>query len=146
MSENDTVSARSLREQTSEEIRALLARRKMNASDLARTIGATQPYVSRRLTGAVAFDLDDLEKIARVLEVAVTDLLPRPSEGRVISTGGQRGQKDTHYYPPATNGQAKKTIPAPRNSHPPARTDQPSVPPSLRRPARISSSARPATA
>lgn len=34
-----------------------------------------QPYISRRMTGEIAFDLDDLERIADVLGVRVSDLL-----------------------------------------------------------------------
>jgi transcriptional regulator with XRE-family HTH domain len=36
-----------------------------------------QTWVSRRLNGVVAFDLDDLERIARALDVPVAALLPR---------------------------------------------------------------------
>lgn len=123
-----------------------MGRRNINASELARRIGATQPYISRRLGGHIAFDLDDLEKIARVLEVEVVELLPRPNPGRTVATGGQRDTKDTHYYLPPTNGQAKRTTPTTRNSRPANRTDQPSVPPALRRPKRKPSSNRPAAA
>ena len=69
--------ARSLRETTAEEIRTVLARRRMSGVHLAQLIGRSQSYVSRRLTGETPFDLDDVERIADALEVEVVDLLPR---------------------------------------------------------------------
>lgn len=66
-----------IRERVAEELRVLLARRRMSATELARRTQITQPYLSRRMTGEIAFDLDDLEKIARALGVKVLDLLPR---------------------------------------------------------------------
>lgn len=142
MSDTTTQDAVRLREYVAEEIRALLGRRKMSATQLAKLMGVSQPYVWRRMTSETAFDLDDLQRIATILGAEVTDLLPRPSEGRVITTGGQRDAKDTHYYPSPPNGQAKKTTPTSRNSRPANRTDQPSVPPALRRPKRTASSDR----
>ncbi len=65
-----------LRERTAEEIRALLARRRISAAELARRTGMKQSTLARRMTGETAFDLDDLEVIAEVLGVEVTDLLP----------------------------------------------------------------------
>lgn len=52
-----------------------MGRRRMSAVQLGRSIGKSQSYMSRRLTGETAFDLDDLEAIARALNVAVPDLL-----------------------------------------------------------------------
>lgn len=77
MSENATATAAPMRERIAEEIRALLARKRVSASKLARLMGVTQPYISRRLTGETALDVDDLDRIARALEVTVVDLLPR---------------------------------------------------------------------
>jgi len=67
---------RQLRELVAEEIRALLARRRLNGAKLAETIGRSEMYVSRRLRGETAFDIDDLEAIAKVLGVQVKALLP----------------------------------------------------------------------
>jgi transcriptional regulator with XRE-family HTH domain len=66
-----------LRHRTAEEIRVLLARKRMSAAELARRTGIKQSTMARRMTGETAFDLDDLELIATALEVDVTDLLPR---------------------------------------------------------------------
>lgn len=59
-----------------EEVRALLGRRRMSASTLARQMGVTQRYVSRRLTGDAPFDANDLQRIAGTLGVPVRALLP----------------------------------------------------------------------
>jgi transcriptional regulator with XRE-family HTH domain len=63
-----------------EEIRVLLARRKMSANQLAQLTGIKQSNLSRRMTGETAFDLNDLELIADALGVAVTDLMPQRVE------------------------------------------------------------------
>lgn len=60
-----------------EEVRVLLARRRMSAAALARKLGVSQTYIWRRLEGQTAFDLTDLERIAEILDVEVTELLPR---------------------------------------------------------------------
>jgi transcriptional regulator with XRE-family HTH domain len=85
MSENATAIVAPMRVRTAEEIRVFLARRRMSASELARRTGMTQPYMSRRLTGEIAFDVDDLDQIATVLEVNVADLLPRSARSEVTA-------------------------------------------------------------
>jgi transcriptional regulator with XRE-family HTH domain len=69
-----------LRERVAEEVRALLARRMMTGADLAAAIGKSPMYVSRRVRGEVAFDLDDMERLAGVFGVDVNDLLPRTTK------------------------------------------------------------------
>lgn len=64
-----------LRAAVAEEVRALLARRRMSAIELSRRIGKSHTYVGRRLSAETAFDTDDLEQIAGVLGVSVVDLL-----------------------------------------------------------------------
>ncbi len=56
----------------------LLARKMMTGADLAAAIGRSPMYVSRRVRGEVAFDLDDMERLAGVFGVEVSDLLPKP--------------------------------------------------------------------
>lgn len=95
-----------LRVTMAEEIRALLARKRISGVRLATAIGKSQSYVSRRLTGETPFDVDDLEGIARVLGVDITAFLPRPDVDRSAPFGGQRvvatgGVRD------ATNGYAR---------------------------------------
>ena len=60
------------------EVRAWLGRRQMSASRAARQLGWTQMYLSRRLRSEAPFDLNDLEALARLLDVPVTDLLKSP--------------------------------------------------------------------
>lgn len=101
----------------------MLARRRMSASELARQIEVTQPYISRRLTGEIAFDVDDLAKIADVLGFEV-QLTPPQAEGRVLVIGGERkrpeikpwflsGSKST-----GPNGHPKRTSPDPATRRP----------------------------
>lgn len=72
-----------LRLSVAEEVRALLARRRVSGVKLAETMGRSQAYISRRLNGETAFDLDDLAHIAAVLQVPVSDLLPRSGGGPI---------------------------------------------------------------
>lgn len=69
-----------LREEAAGELRALLARRRISASELGRRLGWKQSYMARRIDGRVALDLDDLQAIAAALEVPVLDLLPRSAK------------------------------------------------------------------
>jgi transcriptional regulator with XRE-family HTH domain len=58
----------------------MIARRRLSAVQLAKLMGVSQPYLSRRLNGSVAFDLDDLERIARSLDIEVMRLLTAANE------------------------------------------------------------------
>lgn len=64
-----------LQERVTEEIRVVLARRKMSQAELARRIGENPKNFSRRMTGEVGLSLDQLQDIAEVLQVPVTSLL-----------------------------------------------------------------------
>jgi DNA-binding Xre family transcriptional regulator len=68
------------------EIRAVLARRRVTGRDLAAQLQVSRSWVSYRLTGTTAIDLNDLERIAKALGVEIIDLLPRPArpEGGVM--------------------------------------------------------------
>lgn len=55
----------------------MMGRRRMSGVKLAARIGRTQSYVSRRLTAEVAFDLDDLERIADVFDMSFAQLMAR---------------------------------------------------------------------
>lgn len=116
-----------LREHVAEEIRVLLARRKMSATQLARLTGLKQSSLSRRMTGETAFDMDDLELIADVLGVSVTDLMPQrvaaSRDSKVVS--GQLSRLVT----PAHAG-----LPARRGNRPSGRTSAQRRPVSVRVP------------
>jgi transcriptional regulator with XRE-family HTH domain len=62
--------------QTSERVRALLADREISEAALARQLGLSQSYVSRRMRGDVTWRVDDIARIAAHLGVAVSDLVP----------------------------------------------------------------------
>lgn len=55
-----------------------MGRRRLTQGEVAAALGKSQPYVSRRLSGEVAFDTDDLFRLAELFEVEVTALLSRP--------------------------------------------------------------------
>ena len=78
MSSNESLSVR-----VAEEIRAMLARRRVSGRELARRLDVSSPWVSYRLTGNQEIGLDDLERIAAALDVPVTDLLPRGVTGEL---------------------------------------------------------------
>jgi transcriptional regulator with XRE-family HTH domain len=56
-------------------VRAELGRHSRSQADLGQALGRSQPYVSRRLSGKVAFGVDEVERIAAWLGVPVDVLL-----------------------------------------------------------------------
>lgn len=68
-------------EHTVGEVRAILARRRMSQTDLASRIKDTtgaeinSMWVNRRLTGQTTINVDDLDLIARALELDPRDLI-----------------------------------------------------------------------
>jgi transcriptional regulator with XRE-family HTH domain len=76
-----------LQERVAEEVRALLARRRMSAHQTAVSLGWTDMYMSRRLNSRAPFDLHDLEALAGLLQVPVAELFgQRDDAPRVLST------------------------------------------------------------
>lgn len=63
-------------------VRAELARAGRNQQSLAAHLFMSQPAVSRRLSGAVSFSIDELVSIAAFLDVDVTLFVPqgKPAE------------------------------------------------------------------
>lgn len=68
---------RSLTERVAAQIRAVMAYNQIRQSQLARSIGKGEQWLSVRLRGAQAIDLNDLDLIAKGLGVAPVDLFPR---------------------------------------------------------------------
>lgn len=64
------------REAIAAEVRAAMARRRMNQRTLADAIGLSRAALSPRLAGQQAFDTDQLAKIAEALEVDFLSLFP----------------------------------------------------------------------
>lgn len=101
-----------LSEAVAEEIRVLLARRRMSAAKLAERIGWKQQYIARRMVGAQSFDLDDLEAIAEGLGVQIIDLFP------------DRARATRDYLGPDARPVVPRPAPIPAISRrPPRRTD-----------------------
>lgn len=86
--ESSVQSAVSLSKAVGKEIRVLLVRRDMKQTEMAARLGVTEMWLSRRLTGTQPIDLNDLDRIAAVLQVQVADLLPRRSEGELVTKDG----------------------------------------------------------
>jgi transcriptional regulator with XRE-family HTH domain len=79
-----------LSEQVAEEVRALLARRRMSGRQLASQLGVSPSWVSYRLTGAQPIDVNDMQRIADALGVAVIQLLPASARRTGASQGAGR--------------------------------------------------------
>jgi len=145
MSEQTTPPRGRLREHVAEEIRVILARRKMSGAELARRTGIKQSTMSRRMTGETAFDMDDLEAISAVLGIEVGDLFvreerrsngdfdPAPAERLVTVGQGFVALPKGVTRPPKPKGQPRPNgRPKPGTTHPPS-----TVPPRQRRPAPV---------
>jgi len=97
-----------LRTRVAEELRAVLGRRSMSRAELERRIGKAHPYLSRRLSGDIPFDLDDIERIAAVLDIQPFELLYSADGGPTLR------------YPHL----ADRVISRPQDSRPPNRPDR----------------------
>jgi transcriptional regulator with XRE-family HTH domain len=116
MSDERTPRRGRLREFVAEEIRVLLARQRISAAELARRTGIKQSTISRRMTGETAFDMDDLEVIARALGVQVQDLLP----ARTAAGEESEPPAIAHYFGVAERGSDHPDRPA--DNRPPGRS------------------------
>lgn len=79
-----------------------MARQRMSASKLAPQVGMTQSALSRRLTGDVPFDVDELVAIAVVLDVPPARFFPRgayESPRPDGPGGGQLPRQDSNLQP-----------------------------------------------
>lgn len=78
----------SARGRVAAEVRAELARARVSGNKLAAVLGQSQPYWSRRLSGKVAFDVDDLDAVAGLLGVPVTRFFSSVDGPRPAGPGG----------------------------------------------------------
>ncbi|WP_439593989.1 helix-turn-helix domain-containing protein [Microbacterium sp.] len=78
---NPLITPGGARDEIAGAIRAHLAVRRISDSALGRAIGMSQSKISRRTNGEIAFDTDDLGRIARYLGLSVVDLIQMPSFG-----------------------------------------------------------------
>jgi transcriptional regulator with XRE-family HTH domain len=84
-----------LSSQVADEVRACMARRRMSASKTAKALGWSAFYLSRRLNGTVAFDVNDLSALAELLQVPIVAFF----EGPEMVTGSG-SNKRTYSGPP----------------------------------------------
>lgn len=68
-----------LTDAVAEEVRVLLARKRLRQSQFAALLGTSEVWVSRRLSGKTEISLDDLQLIAHALEVKASQLIPNGS-------------------------------------------------------------------
>lgn len=80
---NHEPAERTSREQIASEVCAAMGRKKITQSELAKHLRRSQPYVSLRLNGEVAFDTDEIEIISRVCGQPFADFLVGLAEAAV---------------------------------------------------------------
>lgn len=84
----------SLTELVAEEIRALMARKRVRQSQLARALGVSEQWVSMRLMGKQEIGFNEAQRIADFLNVDVLEFMPQ-REGRLVSHIGAARRQDT---------------------------------------------------
>ena len=84
------------REAVAAEIRALLGRRRIRQSQLARGVGMSTTALSRRLAGVHPFDIDELQRIASYLGVPVTALV---EDVKLTPGDASHGALTARYWP-----------------------------------------------
>lgn len=70
------------------EVRAEMARARISGSRLGKMTGKSQAYWSRRITGDVAFDVDDLATLAGLLGVPIVRFFSGSDGGHPDGPGG----------------------------------------------------------
>jgi transcriptional regulator with XRE-family HTH domain len=92
--ETDSRSATNLSASVGKEIRKLLIDLDLKQAELAARLGENEMWMSRRLRGTQPIDLNDLERIAKALDVEVSALFPQ-REGRVVTHAGAPRRQTT---------------------------------------------------
>lgn len=74
------------------EIKTAMARRGVTGARLAKELGVSAAWVSYRLTGTQEIGINDLQRIAAVLQVKVADLIGHAErgDGAYVSVGSSR--------------------------------------------------------
>lgn len=70
-----------LKEHIAGEIRAEMARRRLNQTEMAQRLGMSQAAFSRHLNGVVPMTVDFIEGVAHELDVPVSRLIGPPESG-----------------------------------------------------------------
>lgn len=113
------------------EVRAMLGRLDIRASELARRMGESDQWLSMRLKGRTPIDLNELQRIADALRVPVIDLLPRAVRTGTFGTNGTLPRPTRTDQPGHVRSVSSGPISQPRRD--PARPGW-AVPPTRRRP------------
>lgn len=108
----DVTAEATLSARVAEEIRVLMARRRMKQSQLARLLGVNDQWVSVRLRGAQEIGLNDLQAIAAALGVQPAALL-----GETASTERYGSKKRPVGVRPAQSPSTKTTARPPSYPH-----------------------------
>lgn len=66
---------RTAAQRTAANVRAEMARKRITQIKLAESVGWSQGAVSRRLSGRVPFNIEELARVAEILGVTVADLV-----------------------------------------------------------------------
>lgn len=84
-------------------LRSELGALNIKGAQAARIVGVTQPWMSRRLNGAVAFGVDELDMICAKLNISFDYVatgiraLPGPDDGGGLSRLGESNPRPIHY-------------------------------------------------
>lgn len=90
------------------EVRAVLARKKLNSNNLPDIVGRTQSYWYTRLSEKVAFSADDLAALSAGLGVPMSDFVPHvvaphtPDDNSPIDINTRRGVGLDGFDPPTS--------------------------------------------
>lgn len=86
--------------QVAAEVRAMMGRRGLRQAHLARRLGKNDVWLSVRLNGRQAIDVNDLQLIAAALGCSILDLLPDGvRRGQVEHSEGGPSAEVTSWYP-----------------------------------------------
>lgn len=128
MTESPGENAKSLTELVALEIKLEMTRQDLRQSQLARTIGATEQWLSVRLRGKQAIDLNDLARIAGALGKQPHELLPQSVAANTLwnppSAKRTRSAAVSSARPPRD---AKRASTRPARMTPPASTRRPAM-------------------
>uniref|UniRef100_UPI00397CE477 helix-turn-helix domain-containing protein n=1 Tax=Nocardia sp. A7 TaxID=2789274 RepID=UPI00397CE477 len=76
-------------------VRALFARHNVSAARVSDVLGWSQAYMSRRMSGKTAWDIEDLDAIALMFEVPLESLTADPPQ--YLSRLGESNPRPFHY-------------------------------------------------
>lgn len=84
-----------------EEVRSMAARKRYSQTKVAAVLGCSQAAVSRMFRGAVPFDVNELDALAREWNVPITDFFPKTDRqgGSGARTSGWSGRSRQDVAP-----------------------------------------------